>query len=115
MIDYIYIMLLISFFCSGLRKATDDHMILNGIEKRLWKWVEPRPVHHYWFNPLLGCIYCMASLWGSAIYWAIIFSTGPVVAENWVMWPVVCVGCIYLNGIAYGLLAKVETFYTNKA
>lgn len=63
MIRLIIEILILSVFCNGLYIAAEDGMILSRpnrwMEKKLPLWI---------YKPLLGCIYCMASIWGAVVH-----------------------------------------------
>lgn len=58
--------LILALFCNGLYIASEDHMILERpnrwMEKSLPLWI---------YKPVLGCIYCMASIWGVVVYFVV--------------------------------------------
>jgi len=58
---------IVSLFCLGLREITDQGRI--GFPIRLFflrKWMP------FWIaRPLIACCPCLASFWGTAIYWTI--------------------------------------------
>lgn len=58
----IYTIILISLFCNGLFVITDEGMIGYPIRKILHDYL---PV--WLFKPLIGCIPCMASIWGVGV------------------------------------------------
>ena len=133
--------LLISLVCCGIRKLTDEGMLLHGFKVWLNKVVkgpqpEYNPIHynarnlpHYsrvseifmkaweargeWFlMPVINCIYCYASFWGSLAYWLLtlfVFPAG-VNIQTLIAWPICCVAAVFLNGLLWGLLSKYEQF-----
>lgn len=55
MIDILLLLLVNSLYCIGFFITTDEGMILEQVQK-LEKHLG------YWYNPVAGCITCMASL-----------------------------------------------------
>lgn len=106
--DYLINMVIISLFCAGLKQATEPGMLLCRLNDWLWHFAGADPA--WWYYPILGCVYCFASLWGSAIYWLLELFVWDyeVTASTWIMWPVTCVACVFLNGIMYNMLKKLE-------
>lgn len=61
--DFLFELVVIATWVCGLRIATDEGMILNGLDHllsiNLPKWA---------YKPLIGCAYCMASVHGTLIH-----------------------------------------------
>lgn len=55
MIDVILLLLLNSLYCIGFFLACEEGMLLSPIAKL-------EPLIGYWYNPIAGCITCMASV-----------------------------------------------------
>lgn len=108
---------LISFFCAGLAISMQPGMIFHEPFKKLWSLVAP---HEYLVKivwpPIAGCVYCLASFWGSIIYWPLelIVWDHAIEAPQWIMWPITCVCCIFMNGFFYQLLTLIENINENK-
>jgi hypothetical protein len=97
-------MLIISAFCIGLYLTGEEGMIFHRIKL----WLENK-INEAIFPAIWGCAYCMASFWGSIIYWSLELSLWPhVTLATWVCWPVVCVGCVFLNGFLYEHLRALQ-------
>lgn len=99
---------IISMFCVGLKKMTEEDMILHGVER----WLDKRIKSDLAYKPLIGCVYCYASLWGSLIYWILsIYGYREMFYFQLLcLWPVVCICCVFLNGVLYGILKFFEQF-----
>lgn len=98
--------LIISAFCVGLKKMTEENMILN----KPFNWLYESDMPDWIFKPLIGCHYCFASLWGSIVYWIVsIYGCHEVMINQllW-MWPVICICCVFTNGLLYGILKHAE-------
>ena len=61
--DFLFELIVISMWICGVRIATGDGMILNGVDNylsiKLPKWL---------YKPIIGCAYCMASVHGTLIH-----------------------------------------------
>lgn len=103
--EYLINILIISLFCAGLAKSTEQGMILEG----LYKWLHFR-LPEWLFLPILGCVYCMASVWGTVLYWLLETKVWgfEIAPGTWVMWLVTCVACVFVNGLLYNALKKLE-------
>lgn len=94
-------------FCNGLRHLTEAGMLLHSLhnwcEVKLPEWV---------YMPVIGCIYCYASFWGTIIYWLLTMYgfSDPISIEAIIMWPIVCVSCVFTNGLFYGIISKYSNF-----
>lgn len=71
--DSFGIILTITLFCLGLREVTDE--VENGrIGYPVRKWFVDQEWIPLWIaKPVILCCTCMASFWGSIIYWSIIY------------------------------------------
>jgi len=92
---------LMALFCVGVYKASDTGMIFNRAKEFCYRYLP-----HKLFHPLFGCIYCMASIWGSVAYVLLSFIIGYniSVAE----WLFCCVCCIPVNGFIYFVVYNAE-------
>lgn len=88
-------LLLIGLWCSGIRIATETGKILESVDE----WAsEKLPTFIYY--PLIGCVYCMASIHGTAIH----FYMGGSIHD----WPVVIICAIAGNGLVYNLIDRLR-------
>jgi hypothetical protein len=95
--------LLIALFCNGLQLASEEGMIFHRIARKIKSWPE-------WINkPIIGCIYCMASVWGTIIHTAFNYNNIP----GMVTLPIVIVASVYLNGLVGELLALLQEVRDN--
>lgn len=104
MINYLLTIVLISAFCNGLYICMDEGMVLNPIwkriEKLLMKTNGSEVKYHFLYKPLGGCLACMASVYGSLVYWAI----QPFTLTSLMMWPIVIIASVYTNLVLNKLL-----------
>lgn len=119
--------LLISLFCCGLRKLTDEGMLLHPFKVWLNRVVKGPELRTYelevirkqwedrgeWFlMPVINCIYCYPSFWGSIVYWSLtlfVFPAG-VNIQTLVAWPICCIAAVFTNGLLYSLFQKNEPY-----
>jgi len=86
--------ILIALICNGISIATNERMILYKVDI----WLEAKlPIWIY--KPLLGCVNCMASIWGTAIH----FYMGGSLHD----WPIVIISAIFVNGLFAELFNKL--------
>lgn len=112
MTDYFLLIILCSLFCFGWHYSTlyTPKFVLKGLvevevipEKREIAW---------WFRyytkdfpvcirkPLIGCVICMASVYGSLFYWGYVLNSGKIInSETFVLWVVTVVATAGLNRI----------------
>jgi hypothetical protein len=103
--------LMISLFCLGLREVTDD---IDGgrIGYPLRKWfVDNTP--EYIMKPIIVCCACMASFWGTVIYWLVLIHyAGDLLHEickweTYGLWIFCCLAASYINTILWVLRNKM--------
>lgn len=137
--------LLISLFCCGLRKLTDEGMLLHpfkvwlnrvvkGPEFTIADFIGNRPLadeekiranelgeewHRKYENkrewllmPVINCIYCYPSFWGSIVYWLLTLFVFPAAVniQTLVAWPICCIAAVFTNGLLYSLFQKNEPY-----
>lgn len=114
----VYKIFLMSLFCLGVYKMTHDEMIFDFIRKWFLKKLNGIkddgrvlfPEKTFWvceiYKPLFGCIYCMASVWGSVAYISLSFIIGYNL--NAVEWLFCCICCVPLNGYLFLLLDNAD-------
>ncbi len=87
--------IVISLFCYGIHIASEPGMLLSSIAE----WFEKKlPV--FWYKPLFGCVYCMASVWGTAGYVLISIHLGSFGLCEWLLCVVCCIAAnkyLYVN------------------
>lgn len=85
--------LYISLFCLGWYTITSKGMLLFFIQQ----WLNERlPDNTKWdllYKPLIGCPPCMASIWGTAIYWILNDPT----QKAFVLWIPTIIAVSYVN------------------
>ena len=94
---------LISIFCLGWRTITDEGKILYFLRKPFenlkgWKQEVMKPV--------ILCCACMASVWGTVIYW--IFNYGEFAVIGIVSWIVCVVAASFVNSFGWSLLEWIH-------
>lgn len=73
MSNLLFLVLLTSLFVNGLQIATSEGMLLNFIKKWLdtmfitQKILQRQPVVSRWYYPVLYCVKCMPSIYGTII------------------------------------------------
>jgi hypothetical protein len=94
--------LIISLFCNGWYLICDRGMVLFPIHQAylsIYSDIHPDKIIHrvlaFLYKPLFGCVTCMASIWGSLVYWTI--------SDNLILWPITIIGAacgnILINSI----------------
>jgi len=94
--------LIISLFCNGWYLICDHGMILHPLHRayiNLYQDIHPDSIRYkilsFFYKPLFGCVTCMASIWGSAVYWTI--------SESLILYPITIIGAacgnILINSI----------------
>jgi hypothetical protein len=91
-----------SLFIIGLYEATESGRILAGIHDFLENYL-PDLI----YKPLLGCVYCMASVWGSALFLVYYY---PIYTQNYFLlgWLLVHIGGV--SGLNYFLYEMILFF-----
>lgn len=93
-------LLILALWCKAIDLATRDGMILHGVDR----WAG-HVLPEWLYKPVIGCVYCMASVHGTLIhlfFWR-------VFGADLALWPVVCVCGIAVNGLVsetYELIKK---------
>jgi hypothetical protein len=87
---YIEITMVISLFCLGLRAVTDKGKI--GYPLRLLGEKIPLNLG----KPLITCCTCMASVWGTIIYWSFYHNS----YKEWIL---VTISASFFNSILWGM------------
>ena len=63
MIDILLAVLITAFFVNGLIISTGENMILEPVKK----WLQSKIGEKMIYKPIIGCVKCMPSLYGSLI------------------------------------------------
>lgn len=100
----IILILQISLFCLGLRTITDEGKMLYPLRQLAIKYL-PSSVH----KPLLTCAPCMASVWGTTIYFVFIYQDMNDIPE----YILVTIAASYVNFVGW-LLIEIITIINNK-
>lgn len=98
----------ISLFCLGFREITDDigGRIGHPIKQLLLKINLP-----VWIlKPIILCVTCMPSFWGSIIYFGNIICNNDVEIfydlDVYVRWLMVIISCSFVNTLLWGMRNK---------
>jgi hypothetical protein len=111
MIDII----IISLFCNGWYLITRDGLILDPVRRFYLdlcgvieqsngeiKW--EKGFHKFLYQPVFGCIICMASIPGSIAYWTI----NEFTEDNLIQWPIYIICVAFVNYLFYLLIKNME-------
>lgn len=88
-------LLIIGCVCNGLSIATLEGMIFY----KPYTWLEKR-LPLFIFKPLIGCVNCMASVWGTTIHF--------LLGGTLITWPLVILAAIFVNGLLAELHNKLQ-------
>lgn len=88
-------LLIIAFVCNGLAIATYEGMVLY----KPYVWLEKK-LPKFLFKPLIGCVNCMASIWGTTIHF--------IMGGSLITWPLVILSAIFVNGLLAELYNKLQ-------
>ena len=97
--------IIISLFCNGLYIVTRPGMLLEFFDRWLYQIIFPdrsediKPLHTQLYKPILGCIKCMASVWGVAISLILL----PFSISLLFQIPLMCICASALNAVIYQL------------
>ena len=97
--------IIISIFCNGLHIVTRQGMLLEFVDRWLYKLIfpgQPEDIqrwHTQLYKPVLGCIKCMASVWGVVICLCLL----PYSVALLFQVPVACICASALNAILFQL------------
>lgn len=87
-------LVVLAMWCLGIRIATDEGMILHRVDALLCDHLP-----EWAYKPIIGCVYCMASVHGIAIHLFFYYAFG----ADLVWLPIVCVCGVAVNGFATNL------------
>ena len=103
MLNYFYLILVISLFCLGLRAITDDKMIGYPI-RRYFQNNFP-----YWGKPVVLCSTCMSSFWGTVIFWGYTVNTLEAIDANcYFLWIGACISAAYINSLCWAYYESIN-------
>mgnify|MGYP003644071137 CR=1 FL=1 len=94
-------LLSISIFCLGLREITDQGRILYPLRE----WViEKSNLPMIIAKPILLCCPCLASFWGTLIFWSLFLHSGSNL-ELWTFaqWIFACISCSFISGFFWAI------------
>ncbi len=98
----LFLIIINSLFIIGLYEASESGRILSGVHD----WME-RHLPMWLYKPILGCVYCMASVWGCVLF---LFFYYPLYLQNYLLvyWLLVHIGAV--SGLNY-LLYEMILFF----
>ena len=101
-------MLLASLACGGLSAASLPGGILEDYRKYVELRVTAGTLSKKWAKPLITCNTCMASLWGSLVYWLpgsllVPYAGWYDLLVRLVLWPFAVLGIACLNHVTWWL------------
>jgi hypothetical protein len=97
MINLLFEILFISLFCNGLALISSEGYLLSGFKEWLNSAIPEESKLRFIYNPIIGCVVCYASFWGSVIYWILYSPTLLSLA----LWPFVVTASSALNLFIY--------------
>ena len=103
MLDYFYLIFIVSLFSLGLRAITDIGMIGHPIRKL---FLRKFPIIG---KPIILCSTCMASVWGTVIYWGYIyFQEVPFPFVLIFTWLGISISSSFINGLLWSLYENIN-------
>src|SRR3990167_738041 len=104
--NFFYLIMLISCLCLGLRTISDTDKLLAPLKDflgkvlPLWLWL-----------PVIGCCACMASFWGTIVFWTVEFSTlGIISSLTFVRWIGVCISAAFFNELGWSIIILIKEY-----
>ena len=100
---YFSMIAVISMFCLGLRAITDEGRRGYPIRKFF------QDKFFTIGKPLILCVTCMSSFWGTVIYWSNMAAQGPI---GWHMFPDyvgITISCAFINGLLWEYFQSINT------
>jgi len=96
--DLIIVLMSIVGCCMGLHVASDEDMVLEPIRKLLEDKAEGSKSLTFLFKPVLLCVCCMPSIYGTIIYWAyILYASIEITWWVFFVWPIIILTSSFLN------------------
>lgn len=71
MLNLLFEILFISLFCNGLALISSEGYVLYGFKSWMNETFHEEHKLRFIYNPVIGCVVCYASFWGSIIYWVL--------------------------------------------
>tara|TARA_R110002074_G_scaffold281029_1_gene452299 strand:- start:133 stop:450 length:318 start_codon:yes stop_codon:yes gene_type:complete len=103
MINYFYLIFVVSFFSLGLRAITDSGMIAYPV-RRLFQ--RRFPVVG---KPIVLCATCMSSVWGTIIFWGYVyFQEVPIDFELYFVWIGIAISASFINALSWRLYENIN-------
>jgi hypothetical protein len=101
-----YVICSISAFCLGWRMITSEGMILGWLRE----WCIEH-MYHFIAKPFILCITCMASIWGTVIFWCFDACLNiHVDVFTLLEWILCCVVCAFINTFVWQLKVLIEKY-----
>lgn len=69
MINLIVEIIFISLFCNGLAIISSEGYVLHPFKIWMNNTFPEESKLRFLYNPIVGCVVCYASFWGSIMYW----------------------------------------------
>jgi len=99
----------ISLFCLGIREITDD--IGGRIGYPLKEFLLTKEIPEWILKPVILCVTCMASFWGSLLYFTLIVLehgfNNLCEISTYIIWIIVCFSVSFLNTLLWALRNKL--------
>ena len=104
-LQYFALTLTISFFCLGLRAITDEGTIGYPLRLILQKYAP------YWGKPILLCVTCMSSFWGTVICLTLLFTLSlEVTTTLFLFWIGSSVSASFINVVSWEYFQSLSLF-----
>ena len=98
--SYFNIILLITCLCLGIRAISDTGKLFEPLKDLLgkvlpmWLWM-----------PVIGCVACMSSFWGTIVFWTIEFHIDNIINSlTIVKWIGCCFSAAFFNEMGWTVL-----------
>lgn len=95
--NFILDILLISLFCNGLAIISSEGYVLHPFKIWMNEVFHEDSKFRFLYNPIIGCVVCYASFWGSIMYWILIKPCW----LSFVLWPFVVTAVSAVNLFIY--------------
>lgn len=103
---------IISIFCLGLRTVSDEDMVLFPFRKYFLDRYEK--FDRYRINiskPIIICVTCMPSIWGTIIWWGIFIATNEIF--HWWTIPVYILSIVsssFINSVGWATFELIRKY-----